>query len=187
MESRKQEILKTAASLFRDKGYSAVTMRDLASELGIKASSLYNHISSKQEMLQDIVVSIAEDFTKGMQIIKAQPSNSLDKLSQIVHLHVVLAFNNPNGMSALNSDWMHLEDRLQDYIAMRDNYEANFRAIINQGIESGEIKNTDVDVVVFSMLSTLRSLYLWIPKRKIEELDSFSSQLAEVLITGINT
>ena len=43
-ETRKEEIIKTAAKLFKEKGYSAVTMRDLASEMGIKAASLYNHI-----------------------------------------------------------------------------------------------------------------------------------------------
>lgn len=55
-ESRKQEIINAAAVLFKDKGYSAVTMRDLASAMGIKAASLYNHIQSKQEILSDIII-----------------------------------------------------------------------------------------------------------------------------------
>ena len=45
-ETRKDEILIASAKLFKDKGYSAVTMRDLAQTLGIKAASLYNHINS---------------------------------------------------------------------------------------------------------------------------------------------
>jgi AcrR family transcriptional regulator len=187
MESRKAEILRTAAGLFREKGYSAVTMRDLASALGIKAASLYNHIASKQEILQKIVISIAEDFTSGMERIKGQSGSSIDKLTAIVHLHVELATQNPDGMSALNSDWMHLEDRLNDYIRMREAYETNFRSIINQGIQAGEIKDMDVNTIVFSMLTTLRSLYLWIPKKNIERSSSFSDELAHVLINGINT
>lgn len=38
-ETRKQEIINTAAKLFKEKGYSAVTMRDLATAMGIKAAS----------------------------------------------------------------------------------------------------------------------------------------------------
>ena len=53
-ETRKEEIVNTAAKLFKEKGFSAVTMRDIAKSMGIRAASLYNHISSKQELLQDI-------------------------------------------------------------------------------------------------------------------------------------
>jgi len=187
MESRKTEIIKVAARLFREKGYNAVTMRDLASELGIKAASLYNHIASKQEILQIIIMSIAQDFTQGMQSIISSPLSGIEKLNQIVHLHVKLAIQNPNGMSALNSDWMHLEERLREYLDLRDAYETKFRSIISKGIETGEIKKTDADIIVFSMLTTLRSLYLWIPKQRIEEYTDFADELANILIEGINS
>lgn len=187
MESRKNEILKVAARLFREKGYSAVTMRDIAAALDIKAASLYNHISSKQEILQDIILGIAEDYTLGMTLIRSKSLNSIEQLAQIVHLHVNLAVQNPNGMSALNSDWMHLEKKRDAYIQMRDDYESNFRYIIKEGIKAGELKDMDINVVVFSMLTTLRSLYLLIPKKNLEELPSFSEDLADVLIRGINT
>jgi AcrR family transcriptional regulator len=187
MESRKQEILLTAAALFRHKGYSAVTMRDLASELGIKAASLYNHISSKQEILEEIILNIAKDFTAGMKEITSEPSSSIQKLTKIVYLHAELAVKNPNGMSALNSDWMHLEEHLDEYLRLRDTYESNFRSIIKIGIAVGEIKNKDVNLIVFSMLSTLRSLYLWIPKKNVKNLEAFSEELADILIKGINT
>ena len=47
---RKTEIINVAAQLFKEKGYSAVTMRDIAQAMDIKAASLYNHIKSKQEI-----------------------------------------------------------------------------------------------------------------------------------------
>ena len=93
-ETRKQEIIQTAAKLFKEKGYSAVTMRDLASEMGIKASSLYNHISSKQDILKDIIISIAEEFTKGMKIIMSSNHDTIEKLKQIITLHVNITSNN---------------------------------------------------------------------------------------------
>jgi AcrR family transcriptional regulator len=48
VSEKKQRILEAAACLFRDKGYSATSMRDLAGAVNLKASSLYNHISSKE-------------------------------------------------------------------------------------------------------------------------------------------
>ena len=47
---RKSEIINIAAKLFKEKGYSAVTMRDIAQAMDIKAASLYNHIKYKQEI-----------------------------------------------------------------------------------------------------------------------------------------
>ncbi len=185
VETRKQEIIITATKLFKKKGYSAVTMRDLAKAMGIKAASLYNHINSKQEILTDIIISLAEEFTEGMTIIKESNSSSLDKLRVIVNLHVDISTRNPFGMASLNNDWMHLEEKLNYYFELRHNYEDNFRDIINKGINSGEITNTNSDVMLFSMLSTLRSLYIWIPKKEDLNPDELTQQLSEVLINGI--
>ncbi|MBT8375401.1 MAG: TetR/AcrR family transcriptional regulator [Winogradskyella sp.] len=186
-ENRKTEIVRVAAHLFKEKGYSAVTMRDLAKTMGIKAASLYNHIESKQSILQDIIVSIAEEFTQGMSSILAESSNSIDKLNKIISLHVTIASKNADGMAALNTDWMHLEDKLNYYLDLRNSYEENFRKIIQAGIDNNEIKNENVEVILFSLLSTLRSLYLWIPKKENLNEAQLASSLSHILIKGINT
>ena len=53
-ESRKDLIVKAGASLFREKGFGAASMRDLAENIGVEAASLYNHIKSKNEILESI-------------------------------------------------------------------------------------------------------------------------------------
>ena len=185
-ETRKDEIIKTAAKLFEKKGYSAVTMRDLAKAMGIKAASLYNHINSKQEILKEIIISLAEEFTEGMKQIKASPGSSIDKLKEIVKLHVNITSKNTYGMASLNNDWMHLEEKLEYYLKLRSNYEDEFRDIIIEGINNNEIVDSNVDITLFSMLSTLRSLYLWIPQKVDLNPDELAKNLSDVLITGIN-
>ena len=184
-ENRKEEIVITAAKLFKEKGYSAVTMRDIAKAMGIKAASLYNHISSKQEILKNIIISLAEQFTQGMSLIKNSNSNSLEKLKQIVILHVDITARNTFGMASLNNDWMHLEEQLEHYLKLRHNYEDDLRNIINQGINSSEITNSNPDIMLFSMLSTLRSLYLWVPKKEDLNHKEFANELSKVFINGI--
>lgn len=185
-ETRKDEIIKTSAILFKEKGYSAVTMRDIAKTMGIKASSLYNHISSKQEILKEIIISLAEQFTQGMSEILNSKETSIKKLKHIITLHVAIASNNTDGMASLNNDWMHLEGQLNYYLKLRHNYEDNFRRIIIEGIDNNEIVNSKPDVILFSVLSTLRSLYLWIPKKEDLNSDELADNLSRVLINGIN-
>ncbi|MEZ4792717.1 MAG: TetR/AcrR family transcriptional regulator [Gelidibacter sp.] len=183
--TRKDEIIKTAAKLFKEKGYSAVTMRDLATAIGMKAASLYNHIKSKQDILKSIIISIAEEFTNGMNRIKSSNLSSIDKLKQIVILHVTITSQNTYGMASLNNDWMHLEDKLDYYLELRKNYEQDFIDIILDGIRSNEISDANPEIIMFSILSTLRSLYLWIPKKEDLNKDELSENLSQVLINGI--
>lgn len=186
INTRKNEIINTAAKLFKEKGYSAVTMRDLAKAMGIKAASLYNHINSKQELLNAIIISIAEEFTDGMNIIKNSDARAIEKLRAIVTLHVNITTKNTFGMASLNNDWMHLEGQLEYYLKLRKEYEQDFINIIKSGIETREIINSNPEIIMFSMLSTLRSLYLWIPKKEDLNSEKLSEQLSKVLIEGIN-
>jgi len=182
---RKQEIVNKAAHLFKEKGYSAVTMRDIAQELGIKAASLYNHIRSKQEILTKVVMSLAEDFTTGMNDIVFADISTTQKLELIIKLHVDITTNNPNGMASLNADWMHLEEEMERYLTLRSEYEANFRKILVVGVQNEEVRDVNIDVMLFSILSTLRSLYLWIPKKGDVDAKELSSDLSKVLLKGI--
>lgn len=184
-KDRKAEILQTASLLFRQKGYSAVTMRDLADAVGIKAASLYNHINSKQQILSEIIFAIAEAFTEGIEEIAAQDSDAQSKLKAIITQHVTLTADNPYGMAALNNDWMHLEDRLEYYLKLRNQYEKRFREIVLNGQQSGELRNVSHEILLFSVLSTLRNLYLWIPRKADLQKEKLTDDLSEILLQGV--
>ncbi len=185
-ENRKEEIVRVAGVLFKKKGYNAVSMRDIAQELGIKAASLYNHIKSKQEILANIMMSLAEDFTSGMQSIVVAKSSTIEKLQAIIALHVSITTNNPNGMAALNADWMHLEEDLERYFRLREEYEKNFKTILKEGVANREIVDVNIETMMFSILSTLRSLYLWIPKKGDVSPEDLAKDLSVVLLKGIS-
>lgn len=63
----KEKILSVALTLFSTKGYKAVSVRHIASDVGIKASSLYNHFENKQEILDELIkknTKYIQDFLK---------------------------------------------------------------------------------------------------------------------------
>ncbi|EDP97577.1 TetR/AcrR family transcriptional regulator [Kordia algicida OT-1] len=184
-ETRKEEIVRTAEMLFKKKGYSAVTMRDIAQAMGIKAASLYNHIQSKQQILSEIIIKIGEDFTEGMAEIVAAELTSIQKLEKIIGLHVKITMKNPSRMATMNNDWMHLEEKIDYYLQLRRNYEESFRQILKEGIEKQELKAVNPEIILFSILSTLRSLYLWIPKKEDINQEDLLQTLSKVLLKGI--
>jgi AcrR family transcriptional regulator len=191
--SRKQEICITAARLFKQKGYSAVTMRDLAAAIGVKAASLYNHIASKEEILNEVILTIAQQFTEGINEIRFresaptpnEPSHIATKLEAVIAQHVNLTADNPFGMAALNNDWMHLGEGKVQYLKLRNEYEQHFREMIKEGKTKGVLKDIDLEVILFSTLGTLRNLYLWIPKKAELDRAKLIQSLSETLLKGI--
>jgi TetR/AcrR family transcriptional regulator, cholesterol catabolism regulator len=183
---RKTEIRNVSATLFKEKGYSAVTMRDIAQAMDIKAASLYNHIKSKQEILVLIIIEIAEEFTSVMNEIVSSETSAIQKIEGVIQLHIDITLRDSNALACLNNDWMHLTDNdLKYFIKMREEYEENFRTIVKKGIEDGEIKNLNLEVIIFSTLSTLRTLYLWYGKKKSLNPSVLKSNMVQVLLNGI--
>lgn len=183
---RKTEIINVAAKLFKEKGYSAITMRDIAQAMDIKAASLYNHIKSKQEILALIIIEIAEEFSNTIAQIVISEDTNIQKLEKVIQLHIDITLRNSDALACLNNDWMHLAPaELSYFIKMREDYEEYFRSIIVNGIANGEIKNLNTEVIIFSILSTLRTLYLWYGKKKSLNPSILKSNMKQVLLTGI--
>jgi AcrR family transcriptional regulator len=183
---RKTEIINVAAKLFKEKGYSAITMRDIAQAMDIKAASLYNHIKSKQEILALIILEIAEEFTNTISQIVISEDTNIQKLEKVIQLHIDITLRNSDALACLNNDWMHLAPaELSYFIKMREDYEEYFRSIIVNGIANGEIINLNPEVIIFSILSTLRTLYLWYGKKKSLNPTVLKSNMKQVLLNGI--
>lgn len=184
--SRKEEIIVLASQLFKEKGYSAVSVRDIAQAMGMKAASLYNHIENKQEILSVLVLDLAREFTRGMEGVKNTQLSPLQKIEKLIELHIDITVNNSEALAALNNDWMHLEGSdLDAFIDMRESYEANFRSIIKEGIGLGQLQQRHPEVILFSILSTLRTLYLWYQKRGKLDVNVLKKDMVAVLLRGI--
>jgi AcrR family transcriptional regulator len=121
MNSRRNEIKKAAARLFRKRGFKATSMRDIAEAVGIKAASIYNHINSKQELLNELLLEIATIFTKEMAEIQASNLGTKQKLERIIAVHVRLTIEHTDAIALVSGEWIHLEYNLKtEYLALRD-------------------------------------------------------------------
>lgn len=183
---RKEQILETAAYLFRKKGYNATSVRMIASELGIEAASLYNHIASKQEILRELLFQMAGVFTQEMEKIETSGKNPFQQMEDLVMLHVQLTLQNPDQISLITGEWVHLEEPAhQQYVQLRQEYELRFKAIIKAGMDSGYLERADVDVALFSILSTLHWLYSWVARHKNVSSEILGEQMKQTLLLGL--
>ena len=81
--NKKELILSEAAMLFKEKGFGGTSMRDLAEKVGMEAASMYNHIKSKDEILELIYkiswnrVNLARDTVRCYSVSCCQSKNRL--------------------------------------------------------------------------------------------------------------
>jgi len=160
--TRKQEIIVTASTMFKNQGYRAVTMRLLAKEIGVKAAALYNHINSKQEILQIIAFDIAHKFTNGLIGLDDKNFTPMEKIKKVISHYIAVTIQNPNGVECLEKNWIYLEgEQLIEYRMLRENFEKNIKAIIVEGIAIEQFKKTNPDVMLQFFLYVLRSINNW--------------------------
>lgn len=185
LSPRQIQILATSARLFRKKGYAATTVRHIASELGMEAASLYNHIRSKQEILQLLLLNLAEKFTLGMnQAEKAQAT--IDQLESLIRLHIRLTFENPDQMALISGEWVHLdEDAQKKFLNLRQDYEKRFKNILSRGMQEGILYNGDLDLALFTLISTLNWLCSWVNRHPGIEEDFVVAEIKRNLIFGL--
>jgi len=183
---KKQEILEAAARLFRDRGYTATSMRDLAKEVQLKASSLYNHIDSKEDILQAICFSTASKFMSAIKQIEKQPGTSLDKVKALVNLHAEVAAIDLTSIASLNDEWRHLpEPYLSQFLYLRRDYERRFVGILEKGMEEDSIRVLDPRVLFYTILSSVRWLYDWRHKHPQGQSKQLPQQITEILLQGV--
>ncbi|MDX5438504.1 MAG: TetR/AcrR family transcriptional regulator, partial [Pontibacter sp.] len=142
--SRKEQIEKTATALFKSKGFSATSMRDLANALGIEAASIYSHIKSKEEILQRVCFKMAQEFFEAIDAAEAEEGTATDNLKRAIAAHVQVLTQNTEASAVFLHEWRHLSEPFHGtFLNLRDKYEARFREIIRSGISSGEFNVPD--------------------------------------------
>lgn len=160
--SRKEQIDLVATDLFKTKGYSATSMRDIASAVGIEAASLYSHISSKELILMRICFRMAKAFMAGIkEVIKTDEPIDI-KFKNAVISHVDVITNDIAASAVFWNEWRHLsEPLLSDFTGMQREYEQAFKSLIEQGVEEGVFEVYNIPFAVMAMLSSLNGIQKW--------------------------
>lgn len=184
--SRKDVIVNKAATLFREKGYKAASMRDLAEAVGVEAASLYNHIKSKSELLHELVFSVANKFVMKLDEIESESISSLQKMEKILRFHISEMIHHYEEVYVSDREWKHLSDPyLSNYQNQRRVYRKRLAAIIEEGIRNKEIKAIDAPTVVLIFLHAVSGIESWHRSTKKISAEELEQNMVAILIDGL--
>lgn len=84
-EERKSEIIDVACQLFLSKGYDSTTMKDVMRHLGIAKGTIYHYFSSKEELLEAVIDSVAEgEMMRLKELLDNIEGTALDRLEHLI-------------------------------------------------------------------------------------------------------
>ncbi len=172
--------------MFQDKGFTATSMRDLAETVGIEAASLYNHIKSKSEILQEIIFYAAKECNDHLTGVDTNDRSALKKIEEIIRFHVRMMLNHFDEYHVMTHEWIHLsEPHLTNFITQRRNYVQRLEAIVAEGVNNKEMKPIVPYVVVLTILSAVRGLEFWHRSRKQYSKQQMEDNMVLHLISGL--
>ncbi len=178
--TRKDSIIKTAAKLFKEKGFSATSMREIADKVGVEAASLYNHIKNKNEILNIICFDVANMFNQNINEIEISSLTTLEKVEKLLRFHIDGMLSYFDEVYVSDREWKHLDNPYLNNIQnQRRTYRKKFAVIIENGIKNKEFKKVDAPTVVLIMLHAISGIESW--HRSKQKIDG--KELAENMIT----
>ncbi|HEX5651958.1 MAG TPA: TetR/AcrR family transcriptional regulator [Chitinophagaceae bacterium] len=184
--SKKELILRKAAAMFREKGFAATSMRDLAESVGIEAASLYNHIRSKNEILEAICFDVANRFNTNMEILESNQQTSIAKVESLLRFHIRQMIENYEEVYVSDREWKHLEEPyLSNFQTQRRNYRKKFAAIIEDGIQKGEILRIDAPTAVLIVLHAVSGIESWHRSKAKINAEELEDNMVMILIDGL--
>lgn len=187
VETRRQQIEDAASALFRERGYAATSVRDIAQVLNLQGGSLYAHVASKEDVLWSIVDRAAERFQAAVQpIADDRDAPAADRLRRMVGAHARVVTDDLGNATVFLHEWRFLgNDRRAEIARRRDGYEALFRQVIADGIATGEFRADDPKIAATLILSALNGIAGWYRRDGPLPADTIADQYAELFTRAL--
>jgi AcrR family transcriptional regulator len=161
-----QAIFVQAVDLFYRRGYEAATLRDVAEGVGVKVATVYNYIVSKQALLFSIMRDVMIDLHREVAAAIDAESDPVERLLAAVRTHVMFHARRPKEVFVGNSELRSLtpEHRAQ-IIELRDQYEALFCRVLQEGQTAGVFEVRDVKIASYALLAMCSGPSAWFSPR----------------------
>jgi AcrR family transcriptional regulator len=155
-------VLDAACLLFAERGYRATSMRDIATALGVRAPSLYNHVSSKQEILYEIMDTAMDRALAALDEALDGVQDVADQLRRATESLVLDFLRYPAEVTVCNVEVRSLDPGYRlAIVAKRDSYAARVRRIIEDGCRTGRFQTPIPQIAAFAVLELGNGAKSW--------------------------
>ena len=185
---QREEILAAAAQIFRDKGYHATSMQDIAEAVHLQKGSLYHHIRSKEEILASLLDRALDLLILSMQEVMASPLSVEQKLRSAMRMYADNIAVHSDLAAVLLLEYRNLSPRLRArHMGRRDRFEALWRELLRQGMQQGVFRTSDDKLVALAILGVQNWMLTWYRPEGPLSAAELSNRFADLFLNGLLT
>jgi AcrR family transcriptional regulator len=182
----RQDILEAAAQVFRQKGFHGASMNDIAEAVNLQKASLYHHVSSKQEILVEILDQALQLLLERILPITTQSLSADKKLRLMIHEYMQILVENRDLATVLLFEHRALERRQQSrHIPNRDKFEALWRDVLGDGVRTKTFQCEDIPLTARVLLGLLNWTITWYDPRGEKSIEQIADDYSNLLLNGL--
>jgi TetR/AcrR family transcriptional regulator, cholesterol catabolism regulator len=184
--SRRAEICRTAAQIFRERGYDATSVSDIARALGITKAGLYHYFESKEALLFEITAYGLDRVRDDVIVPVRSIRDPEERLRQLVIRHANIATHGRGAVAQLVDEVRalppgsrkQLEERMRAYYDLVRDTLRELRA-------AGRLRNVDPTVAAFGLIGTILWLPRWFRQNGRLSQDAVAREIADIALGGL--
>jgi len=180
-------IRDAAQHLFARHGYAAVSMRQIAGEVGVQVGALYNYTADKQSLLFDLMIAHLEELLSalGDEPIADDPVHALE---QFTRFHIRFHAERPEAVFIAYMELRNLTpENFAQVEALRHRYEDRLTDILMRGQQAGVFDIQDARITTMALIAMLTGVNTWFRQTgrlSLEEVEAIYWDMARRLVAG---
>jgi len=161
-EKTEAAVREAAVSLIARLGYEAMSMRQLAAEVGVQAAALYRYFPTKEELLFTLMREHMEGLLQAWGAARPATVDPVSRLAAYVENHIAFHIERRHATHVSNMELRSLShERLTHILKMRTAYEKELRTILRDGAEAGVFQVDDTGLTAMALIQMMTGVIVW--------------------------
>ena len=182
----RDDILEAAAQVFRQKGFHGASMANIAEAVNLQKASLYHHVSSKQEILFELLDRALELLLERISPIASLNLPADQRLCQMIREYLQILAENTDLSAVLLFEHRSLEGRQHArHVPNRDKFENLWRDVLRDGVRTRQFVCDDIALSVRAILGILNWTITWYRPNGSLTVEQIADHYSNLLLNGL--
>jgi AcrR family transcriptional regulator len=160
-ESKRDAVLRAAAKLFSERGFSAVSLDEVAADLNVTKPIIYRHFANKDQILFECVRLALGQILEAAADAKKSPGKARDRLMVLMKLYAVIMTEDFGMCVVRTGDHELSETSRKEFRKLKRKIDRVVRSLIQEGVEDRSIAPCDVKMTGFAITGALNWIAKW--------------------------
>ena len=180
-EAKRDAVLRTAARLFKERGFSASSLDEVAARLNVTKPVIYRHFANKDQILFECVSVALEQILEAAADAKTGPGKARERLFALMKRYAVIMTEDSGMCVVRTGDHELSEASRKEFRKLKRKIDRVIRALIEEGIEDGSIAPCDAKLTGFAITGALNWVAKWYTPTGAQTAEDVAVSMATLL------